>query len=235
MSARRALRFALLAALAGCAGGEAPAPHAEHARGSGHPAGDSYHRRFEDAEHWAKVFDDPARDAWQQPEAVISALSLSPTARVADLGAGTGYFAVRIARRLPEGRVYAIDIEADMVRHLEGRAAGEDLANLVPVLATPDEARIPEPVDLVLVVDTYHHIADRVAYFRRLSESLRPGGRLAIIDFTRESPIGPPPEHRIPPEDVARELAQAGYARREAHAFLPNQYFLLFEPGPPGG
>jgi cyclopropane fatty-acyl-phospholipid synthase-like methyltransferase len=232
MWAHGALRFALLVALAGCAGGGAPAQHPEPTHGAGHPGGDAYHRRFEDAEHWARVFDDPARDAWQKPEAVISALTLAPSARVADLGAGTGYFAVRIARRVPEGRVYAVDIESDMVRHLGERATREGLANLTPVLATPDEPRIPEPVDLVLVVDTYHHIADRVTYFRRLSESLRPGGRLAIIDFTPESPIGPPAEHRIPPEAVAQELAQAGYAKVQALALLPNQYFLVFEPEP---
>ena len=201
---------------------------AEHA--AGHPDGDHYQRRFEDAEHWARVFDDPARDAWQKPEEVIAALALAPSARVADLGAGTGYFAVRIARRVPEGVVYAVDVEPDMVRHLGERAAREALANLTPVLATPADARIPEPVDLVLVVDTYHHIGDRVAYFRRLAESLRPGGRLAIIDFTGESPIGPPPEHRISPETVAQELAQAGYARARTFDLLPNQYFLVFEP-----
>jgi len=226
------VHLVLWAALAGCGGG---APHGdapEHAGAAGHPAGDHYHRRFEDAEHWARVFDDPARDAWQKPEEVISALELRPSARVADLGAGTGYFAVRIARRVPEGSVYAIDIEEDMVRHLGERAAGEGLPNLEPVLATPADPRIPEPVDLVLVIDTYHHIGDRVAYFRRLSGSLRTGGRLAVIDFTRESPIGPPPEHRIPPETVARELAQAGYAQVQAHDLLPNQYFLVFEPVP---
>jgi cyclopropane fatty-acyl-phospholipid synthase-like methyltransferase len=165
---------------------------------------------------------------------VISALALSPSARVADLGAGTGYFAVRIARRVPEGRVYAIDIEPDMVSHLGERATREGLANLTPVLATPDEPRIPEPVHLVLVVDTYHHIGDRVAYFRRRAESLRPDGRLAIIDFTRESPIGPPAEHRIPPEAVVQELALAGYAKVQALALLPNQYFLVFEREPSG-
>lgn len=225
------LHLALWAALAGC-GGAAPHATAPAPGGAAHPAGDHDHRRFEDAEHWARIFDDPARDAWQKPEEVISALAVQPSARVADLGAGTGYFAVRIARRVTEGAVYAVDIEEDMVRHLAERAAGERLANLTPVLATPADARIPEPVDLVLVVDTYHHIGDRVAYFRRLSGSLRPGGRLAIIDFTRESPIGPPPEHRIPAETVAQELARAGYAQVQAHGLLPNQYFLVFEPAP---
>ena len=221
------MRFALWAALAGCAG-PPPAAHPP-----GHPGGDHYHRRFEGAEHWARIFDDPARDAWQKPDEVIAALALPPSARVADLGAGTGYFAVRIARRVPAGAVYALDVEEDMVRYLGERAAREGLANLTPVLATPAEPRIPEPVDLVLVVDTYHHIGDRVGYFRRLADSLRPGGRLVIIDFTRESPMGPPLEHRIAPEIVAQELAQAGYAQSQAHSLLPNQYFLVFEPSDP--
>ena len=227
-----ALHLALWVALAACGGGPPHAGAPEHASAAGHPGGDHYHRRFEDAEHWAQIFDDPARDAWQKPEEVISALELQPSARVADLGAGTGYFSVRIARRVTEGVVYAVDIEQDMVRHLGERAAGEGLTNLTPVLATADDARLPEPVDIVLVVDTYHHIGDRVAYFRRLSGSLRPGGRLAIVDFTRESPIGPPPEHRIPPETVAAELAEAGYAKLQEHGLLPNQYFLVFERAP---
>jgi SAM-dependent methyltransferase len=226
------VHLALWVALAGCGAGPPHGAAPEHAGAAAHPTADHYHRRFEDAEHWARVFDDPARDAWQRPEDVISALELRPSARVADLGAGTGYFAVRIARRVTEGMVYAVDIEEDMVRHLAERAAGEGLPNLEPVLATPADARIPEPVDLVLVVDTYHHIGERVAYFRRLSRSLRPGGRLAVIDFTRESPIGPPPEHRIPPEAVAQELAQAGYTQVQVHDVLPNQYFLVFEPAP---
>jgi SAM-dependent methyltransferase len=215
-------------ALAACSGG-APSTRSHGPGEMGHPGGDAYHKRFESAEDWAAVFDDPARDAWQKPEEVIAALALPGSARVADLGAGTGYFAVRLARRLPKGVVYAVDVERDMLRHLAERAAREGLGNLTPVQASAADARIPEPVDLVLVVDTYHHIDDRVAYFSRLSASLRPGGRLAIIDFTRESPVGPPPKHRIAPEAVAQELAQAGYAQAVAHALLPNQYFLVFE------
>lgn len=193
-----------------------------------HPHGDHFHKRFESAEEWARVFDDPTRDEWQKPEQVIDVLALAPNMRVADVGAGTGYFAARIAKRIPAGVVYASDIEPDMVRFLGDRAKREGLANLRPVSSAADDARIPEPVDLVLIVDTYHHIPAREDYFRRLAAALAPNGKLAIIDFTRASPMGPPLEHRIPPETVERELGASGWRKIASHAFLPNQFFLVF-------
>lgn len=199
----------------------------EHGQAHGHGHGDGhFHHRFENAEEWARTFDDPARDVWQKPDEVVAALALAPAASVADLGAGTGYFSMRLARAMPEGRVFAVDLEADMVRYLGERAAREGLRNVVPVRAAADDASIPEAVDLVLVVDTYHHIADRTAYFARLRGSLREGGRVAIVDFTRDSPIGPPREHRILPEVVIEEMSAAGYRLVRSHDFLPHQYFL---------
>jgi SAM-dependent methyltransferase len=189
-----------------------------------------HHRRFDDAERWSKVFDDPARDAWQKPSEVIAALKLAPQAAVADIGSGTGYFAVRLARALPQGRVYGADIEPDMVRFLNERAAKENLSNLSSHLAAHDDPRIPAAVDLVLVVDTYHHIARRSRYFERLRAALRPGGRVAIVDFRLDSPTGPPPAARIAPETVKAEMERAGYRLAEEHGFLPNQYFLVFVP-----
>ena len=186
------------------------------------------HYRFDDAAKWSKVFDDPARDAWQKPAEVIRALQLRPQDAVADIGSGTGYFAVRLARALPQGNVVGADVEPDMVRYLNERAGKERLANLRSILAAGDRPNLPAPVDLVLVVDTYHHIARRELYFTKLKESLRPGGRVAIIDFTPDSPIGPPVRHRIAPGKVAEEMALAGYRLAEQHDFLPNQYFLVF-------
>lgn len=187
---------------------------------------------FSDADRWAKVFDDPERDRWQKPHEVIMALKLAPDAKVADIGAGTGYFAARIAHMTPNGRVYAVDLEPDMVKHLTERARREGLNNLVPVQARPDSAQLPEKVDRILLVDTYHHIGDRIAYFQRLQDSLKPGGEVAIIDFTLESPIGPPKNTRVPARKVAEEMTLAGYAQVAQHGFLPNQYFLVFRPGP---
>jgi SAM-dependent methyltransferase len=192
----------------------------------------THQHSFSGADRWAKVFDDPERDRWQKPHEVITALKLAPTAKVADIGAGTGYFAARLAHMTPNGRVYAVDLEPDMVKHLEERAKREGLKNLVAVQARPDSPSLPEQVDRILLVDTYHHLGDRIAYFKRLRESLRPGGQVAIIDFTPESPIGPPPSDRISARKVAEEMTVAGYAQVALHGFLPNQYFLVFQPQP---
>jgi SAM-dependent methyltransferase len=186
--------------------------------------------RFSGAEKWAKIFDDPARDKWQKPTEVISALKLAPDAAVADIGSGTGYFAVRLAHAVPKGRVYGVDAEPDMVRYLGARAKREGLANIIPVIASDGGPRLPAPVDLVIVVDTYHHIPARERYFRNLQKSLKPGGSLAIIDFKLDSPVGPPKRARIEPGQVKQELKRAGYDLSQEHAFLPYQYFLVFRP-----
>jgi len=189
----------------------------------------THEHRFSGAEHWARVFDDPARDEWQKPHEVIAALSPAPDAAVADIGSGTGYFAVRLAHFVPKGRVYGVDTEPDMVAYLRERAKREGLANIVPVAGRPDDASLPAKVDLVLIVDVYHHISDRERYFAKLRGALRPGARLAIIDFRADSPSGPPKKERIPPGQVKAELGRAGYALSKEHDFLPNQFFLVFE------
>lgn len=190
----------------------------------------THQHSFGDAEKWAQIFDDPKRDAWQKPHEVIQALQLKPDAIIADIGSGTGYFAVRFARMVPKGKVYGVDTEADMVKHLAERAQREGLKNVSAVTGTPDDPRLPEKADLIILVDVYHHIEGRERYFRRLRDSLRPGGRIAIIDFRLDAPDGPPRSARIPPERVKTELESAGYALVQEHAFLPNQYFLIFRP-----
>lgn len=190
----------------------------------------THQHSFGDAAKWAQVFDDPERDAWQRPHEVIRELALKPDARVADVGAGTGYFAARLAHMLPGGTIYAVDIEPDMLRYLGERARREQLKNLIPVMGRTDDAKIPEKVDLVLLVDVYHHIEDRAGYFRRLRDSLLPGGRIAIIDFRLDSPEGPPRAARIGPEAVVAEMRSAGFAVAAEHAFLARQYFLIFRP-----
>lgn len=188
----------------------------------------THQHSFGDAQQWARVFDDPERDAWQRPHEVIQALALKPDAVVADIGAGTGYFSVRLAHMVPQGRIYGVDTEPDMVKHLTERAKGAKLTNVRTILGAPADPRLPEKVDLILLVDVYHHIEDRSRYFRRLQKSLKAGGSVAIIDFRMQSPVGPPAAARIAPETVKSELASAGFALSGEHGFLPNQYFLVF-------
>lgn len=209
----------------------------DHGAMGGHKMGDQkgmsgdggYHHRFEDADKWAKQFDNPQRDEWQKPDQALDALKLAPNALVADIGAGTGYFSVRIAKRVPQGKVYAADIEKDMVRYLGERAKKEGLANITPVQAAPDSANLPESVDVILLVDAYHHIGNRVDYFKRLQGSLKPGGKLVIIDFRMENTDGPPKEHRVSIEKATEELKAAGYSLVETQDFLPRQYLAVFK------
>jgi cyclopropane fatty-acyl-phospholipid synthase-like methyltransferase len=210
---------------------EMPMEHASPGHQMNGQPDEAFHHRFEDAEKWAKEFDNPERDAWQKPEEILDALRLQRTSLVADIGAGTGYFSVRIARRIPEGKIFAADIEPDMVRYLAERARHEHLTNLVPVQASADAANLPEPVDVALVVDTYHHIGNRTQYFAKLKSSLRPAGRLVIVDFKADSPIGPPAQHRISPDRVTQELKAAGYALVDTLQSLPRQYCLIFGNG----
>lgn len=183
---------------------------------------------FSGARQWSKVFDDPQRDAWQKPAEVIEALRLARDAVVADVGAGTGYFAVRLARAVPKGRVYAVDTEPDMVEHVKTRAQHAGLKNLLAIHGAPTDPRLPEKADLILMVDVYHHISDRERYFANLLPRLKTGGRVAVIDFRMDSPHGPPRAARVEAERVKAELKRAGYELREEHALLPYQYFLVF-------
>ncbi len=191
----------------------------------------THQHSFGDAEKWSQVFDDPKRDAWQKPHEVIQALALKADAVVADIGSGTGYFSARFANMTPKGRVYGVDTEPDMVEFLADRAKREGLKNVIAVTGAPDDPRLPEKADLIILVDVFHHIGDRERYFRKLRDSLKPGGRLAIIDFRMDSPEGPPKSARLAPDRVKAELKTAGYVLAREHDFLPNQYFLVFRPG----
>lgn len=189
---------------------------------------DHMQHRFDDPERYAKSFDDPARDAWQMPAQVIDALALAPTASVADIGAGTGYFSVRLAKAVPRGTVFAVDVEAAMLEHIRKRASVGGLANIVTVQASGSRPSLPKPVDVAIIVDTYHHLPSRPAYFRELKASLTPGARVAIIDFRKDSPEGPPAEFRFDADQIIGEMKQAGYQLVRKHDFLPRQHFLIF-------
>jgi len=208
--------------------------HAHHAAHGG-PHDATVKHSFEDVEHWSRVFDDPARDAWQKPQELVRALALPEGAMVADVGAGTGYLEPYLARAVgPRGTVLAVDVEPALVAHLRERAQQEKLANVVPVLGSADDPRLPAGrVDLVLLVDTFHHLDDRVEWARRLRSSLAPGGRVVVVDWQkRELPVGPDVAHKLAREQIVGEMTAAGYGLVAEPDVLPYQYFLVFAPRP---
>ena len=169
----------------------------------------------------------PGREAEQQPERVVAALELAPAAQVADLGAGGGYFTFRLADAVgPDGRVYALDVDPDMLGYLRERVRDERRANVVVIQAGFDDSRLPaESVDLIFVCNTYHHLSDRSAYFAKLRGRLRAGGRIAIVEHESGA-------HGTSPDVIRAELAAAGYRAVEEHTFLAEQLFVIFAPSP---
>jgi arsenite methyltransferase len=173
-----------------------------------------------------------SRDEWQQPQKVIVALKLQPGAVVADLGAGGGYFTFRLAEAVgPGGKVYAVDVDPDMVELVAKGAKDKGQTNIETILAKPDNPLLPEAgVDLIFTSNTYHHIDNRVAYLANLRRFLRPGGRVAIVEFDRRGWLEGLLRHYTPSEFIQREMEQAGYSLQENFDFLDRQSFLIFAP-----
>lgn len=184
---------------------------------------------FSDAESFAVHFDDPDRDDWQKPAEVVALLDDVQGMTVVDLGAGTGYFLPYLSEAVGlKGRVLALDSEPEMVDFMMKRVEEERLRNVRPDVIPPDDPSLsPRSVDRFLIVNTWHHIRDRREYARKLLTSLRPGGAVMIVDFTDDSPIGPPSKHRLSPETVAAELRSAGFAVAVADESLPYQYAIF--------
>lgn len=192
------------------------------------------HERMPNVMEYLDRLDRPERDHDQKPAQVVDALELKPGMHVADLGAGSGYFTRRFVEAVGEtGKVYVIDVEPEALKYVE-----ESLIRMHRrfeaefILARPDNPKIPlESVDLIFVCDTYHHLEDRADYFRNVKTSLKPGGRIALIDFyhdERSGDPGFPKRHLVPREKVIEEMTTAGYRLAKEHRFLPKQYFLEF-------
>jgi ubiquinone/menaquinone biosynthesis C-methylase UbiE len=189
------------------------------------------HHPPESTDAYIHALENPGREEWQKPAEVLERLALKPGESIADIGAGSGYFTVRFAHAVgPKGKVYAVDIEREMLEHIQERAKRENLSNIQTVLADPNDPKLPPAsVDVIFICDTLHHISGREKYYPLLARALKPGGRLVNIDFYKKSlPVGPPVEMKIAKPAMIEELKPAGFHLLKDFDFLPYQYFLVF-------
>lgn len=209
--------------------GHGAGPGADADAGGHHHAHGGMPHRFEKAADWVKRFEGPERDAWQKPAQIVSALGDIAGKTVVDLGAGTGYFLPYLSRAVGnKGKVLAVDIEADMVRHMRERATREGLKNVEARQSTADDPKLePASVDRVLIVDVWHHVPQRPGFAKKLAAALRPGGALFIVDFKLDSQRGPPRKHKLSPQQIQADLQAAGLVTELAQVDLPDQYIVV--------
>lgn len=185
-----------------------------------------HHQR--DPQEYIKRLDSEERAKRLQVPKVIETLKLSPGQLVADIGAGSGLFARPLAKAVGEkGKVFAVDIESAMLKHIAKTAQEQQLANLHTVLAAEDDPKLPEPVDLIVIINTLHHIAHQDAYLKKLRGYLRPGGRIAVIDFTERWPAGAQ-NMKYSQEQLAEWMKGAEFTLKEKHDFLDNNFFVIY-------
>ena len=196
--------------------------------------GHGNHHDFSEIDRWIERFEEPAREDWQKPDLVVELLGLQPGQNVADVGAGTGYFTRRMAKKiLPGGIAVAADIEAGFFPYVSKRAleAGQD--NIFTQLALVDNPRLaPGTYDLIFICNTLHHIEHRAEYYAWLRRGLKPGGRVVIVDFFKdmEIPVGPKPSERLAPGSLRLEFESAGFTVSIDAESLPYQYILFATP-----
>ena len=223
MALRRWGVLALLVAVGAAPSPEAPATHPV----TGRPIAPVMSHLGAD---W---LDRPEREQEEDPARAVRLLGLARGDVVADLGAGSGYMTVRLAREVgPGGRVYAVDVQPEMIALVERRVSGEHLANVVPVLGAADDPRLPgRAVDLVLMADVYHELAYPVRVLDRLRAALSSRGRIVLLEYRKEDPSIPiREEHKMSVADARAELAASGFRLTRVNEDLPRQHLLEFVP-----
>lgn len=202
----------------------------EHGHGHGHR---DQHGNPADLEGYIARIEGPDRETWQKTDEVVKALGLKPGQVACDIGAGPGYFSLRLAQAVGDtGTVFAVEVEPKILGVLRDRIEKAGVRNVTPVFGLPADPLVPQGAcDVILVVDTFHHFPDGKAYLARLARSLRPGGRLVNIDFHKKDlPVGPPVDHKVAREDFLAQAKAAGLELKAEHTFLPYQYFLVLAP-----
>jgi SAM-dependent methyltransferase len=173
----------------------------------------------------------PDRDLWQKPEQIMDALKIAEGSVVAEIGAAGGWFTIHLARRVgPNGRVYAEDIQPQMVDAISRRVQRENLQNVVTVLGRPADPRLPPGIDAALIVETFHEMEDPVALLKNLTQALKPQGLVGIVDYNAGAGgPGPGPDERVDPESEIRAAAVAGLRLVKKEEVPPFQFMLIFE------
>lgn len=177
------------------------------------------------------LLDAPDRDLWQRPDQIMDAMGIADASVVADIGAGSGWFTIRLARRVgPRGLVYAEDVQEEMIAAISRRVTREGFNNVREVLGLGNDPRLPAgSCDAILMVDAYHEVEDRVSMLANLAKSLKPQGRLGIVDFRLDGTgPGPAPEERVSPDVVVNDAKKAGLRLIRQEPILQFQYFLIF-------
>lgn len=181
------------------------------------------------AEEYIKLLEGERRIEGLQVLNVIKTLKVRAGQRVCDLGAGSGLFTRPLAQRVGDkGVVYAVDIDAALLKHIDATAKAQNLSNIKTILGAEDDPKLPEPVDLIAIIDTLHHVANQPAYLKGLKKYLKPEGRIAIIDFSKTWPAGH--EKMIySVDDLDGWMTAAGFKRIEKHDFLENDFFVVYQ------
>ena len=199
-------------------------PYSQSQQQGGHPG-----RLFPPSD--LGLLDAPDRDLWQRPDQIMDAMGIADASVVGDIGAGSGWFTIRLARRVgPRGLVYAEDVQKEMINAILRRVGREGFNNVQARLGLKNDPRLPaSSLDAVLMVDAYHEVEDRVSMLSNLAKALKPAGRLGIVDFRLDGTgPGPDPEERVSPDVVVNDATKAGLRLIRQEPFLPYQYFLIF-------
>lgn len=183
------------------------------------------------SEHGALWLDRPERDVEELPMRLLRSLELNPSAHVADIGAGTGFFTFRLADLVPHGRVYAVEVQSSLVDTLNARAHRDGYRNVFPIQGTVENPALPEgKLDLALIVSSYHEFSHPESMMRHILQSIRPGGQLVMVEYRQEDPTIPiPDDHRMSAEQIRLEMEAVGFVWRATRDILPQQHVMVFQ------
>jgi arsenite methyltransferase len=198
---------------------------------SGQRSKEEIEKMHKDPKAYISMLENPQRDAEQKPQEVIKALGIKEGETIADIGAGSGYFAFKFAPHVgSKGRVYAVDINPDMILFMNRHIRDNTVNNVVTMLSANDDPLLLDgSIDRFFICNTWHHVPNQNHYIALMKKMLRPGGQIIVIDYhKKELPVGPPPEMKMARAEVVKEMEAGGFKLAKEHTFLPYQYFLVF-------